>query len=327
MNLLSVRNYPKVAFWNFSQWGLWTFVPLRTAYAKKSRICSEATHCRLLSLLEYHISPLGFQYGLLFCHDSQQRFFSVHIHEQQMKLQLLGTVVTLPPRPLCVLGALGTRLTRCLQRSFLHFCPQGPSTLFGRTLSCTFVKALLVFPNANCWPTGGDWSKFLHPFSRERPSLNGTSELKLCKTQWVTVDPTNLCPSCTCAHLCAGRKYSWFTVGCYNAVGAGAFCYHLHQHHYVNQSHPSIPQHRIFPTSHLSHSLKSPKRIVSSSALTLRRASLIFPPCIPGTVHLSLGCIPVSGTGSGPGPSPGFSSRGGQKPKRGANNQKGGAHF
>ena len=44
-----------------------------------------------------------------------------------------------------------SRAISCLLRSFLHFCPPGPLTLFGKTsYSCAFLENLLVFIDANC---------------------------------------------------------------------------------------------------------------------------------------------------------------------------------
>ena len=62
----------------------------------------------------------------------------------------------------------------------------------------------------------------------------------------------------------------------------------LRNHHYVGQSHPSIPSTASFPTW---IALKSPTGIVNLLALTLRWASLFFSR-IPGPVHLSLWRIP-----------------------------------
>jgi len=53
---------------------------------------------------------------------------------------------------------------------------------------------------------------FLHFFWHERPTLNRGSQLKTCRSHWITVDPINHCTRCTCAHLCVGRKCSLCTV-------------------------------------------------------------------------------------------------------------------
>jgi len=63
-------------------------------------------------------------------------------------------------------------------------------TLFGRISQSTACRP--------CWffqmqlQTIKYWS-VLHLFWHERPTLNGTSQLKICRNQWVTSDPTNLC--------------------------------------------------------------------------------------------------------------------------------------
>jgi len=63
----------------------------------------------------------------------------------------------------------------------------------------------------------------LHLFWHERPTLNGTSQLKLWRNQWGVLDQRNLCTRCTCAHLCAWKKFSRCTVRCYSAVIAEVF--------------------------------------------------------------------------------------------------------
>ena len=125
------------------------------------------------------------------------------------------------------------------------------------------------------WP-GGDRSTFLHPFCHERPTLIGTSQLKLCRNQWVTVDPTNLCTSCTCANLCLGRKCSWCTVRCYSTVATGAFRYQLGKHHHVGHSHPSISP-ATFPTR-----IEVSRRDRGFVSFYLSQASLVYS---PNSVH------------------------------------------
>jgi len=89
-----------------------------------------------------------------------------------------------------------------------------------------------------------DQSTTLHTFWHERPTLIGTSQLKLCSYETVTVGLTNFCTTSTYANLCVGRKCSICTGGCYSTVGA--LRYHLHQHHRVGQSnHPPILRHHF----------------------------------------------------------------------------------
>jgi len=71
---------------------------------------------------------------------------------------------------------------------------------------------------------GGDRSTVGHPFNRptpprwwsvnrptpqcwtRSPTLIGTSKLKLCTNQWVTVNRTNICTRCICADICVEKN-------------------------------------------------------------------------------------------------------------------------
>ena len=78
------------------------------------------------------------------------------------------------------------------------------------------------FQDVRCKPPSDNRSTVLHPFWHERPMLIGTCQLKLCRNQWFTLEPTNSCTKCTCANLYVGRKCSWYTVRCYKTVAARA---------------------------------------------------------------------------------------------------------
>jgi len=108
----------------------------------------------LISSLHLLVPPIGY-----FCHYSPHRVVSIRMPEKHMKLQLLWTAATPPPRPLCIAEVLRTKKIRFPQSSFLHLCPSGPPTLFGRiSWSCRFVLTLTAFPHASCRPPSGDWS-------------------------------------------------------------------------------------------------------------------------------------------------------------------------
>jgi len=78
--------------------------------------------------------------------------------------------------------------------SFLNLYRAGPPTLFGKiSWSCTFVWPLVAYSAESCRSPGSDRSTVLHQFWHERPTLNGTTQPKLCRNQWVTVDTRSLC--------------------------------------------------------------------------------------------------------------------------------------
>jgi len=135
----------------------------------------------------------------------------------------------------------------------------------------------------------GPQIKVLYSFWHERPTLNVTSQLKIRINQWVTVDPTNLCTRCARAHLCVGRKCSKCTVRCCSAVAAGVFYYHLHQDYRVGTSHPSIVSNVYIKVSWNNRKLVSFNPSQGITTVLLR---------IPGILHLSLGRMPASNTGS-----------------------------
>jgi len=92
----------------------------------------------------------------------------------------------------------------------------------------------VCFPEVTCRQTSGDPSKVLihqlsslHYFWHERSALIVPSQLKSCRNQWVTVEPTNICSRCIRANLCDGRKFSWCTVHWYNTVATEASRCHL----------------------------------------------------------------------------------------------------
>jgi len=144
-----------------------------------------------------------------------------------MKLQLLPTATTPLSHPLCISLFLGTRAMRCLQKVFLtslsarasHFIRQDVLVLHICIGPGGFYRCKLQ--TTRWW-----WSTVLHPFWHRRPTLSGTSQHKLCRSQWMTVDPNNLCTRCTCTHLSLGRKCSWCTVRCYSTVTVGVFRHH-----------------------------------------------------------------------------------------------------
>jgi len=143
------------------------------------------------------------------------------------------TFATQPRRPLCIVGVLETRAIRCMQRPFLHSCPPG-----GQDASCRQHIVLVFFQDSSCRLPDGEWSTVLHHLWHERSTSIGASQKKLPGNQRVTVDPkTNLCTSCFCANLCAGRKCPWCTMCCFITVVAGVFRYSKifpRQHRYIS---------------------------------------------------------------------------------------------
>ena len=112
----------------------------------------------------------------------------------------------------------------------------------------------------------------------------------LCKNQSVSVDPKNLCPRYTSAHLSVGTKCLLYTVRCGNTV-IKVFRCHLRQHYHVDRSTP-LHTREFFLTS----ALKSFKRIADWLVLTLCRESLISP-TYSGYSAFGIGRISVSKRG------------------------------
>ena len=132
-NLVHDQNSPKIAFWTLSLWGL----------------------CRLLQL---SVFDFVLNHGLQATLFAQIATFTPWFQEGETYLSLFtalscfhlhtqaaheATVATPLLHHLCI-PVLRRRTICCLQRSFLHLCPQGPTTLFSMTYyTCMFLKVLL----------------------------------------------------------------------------------------------------------------------------------------------------------------------------------------
>jgi len=107
-------------------------------------------------------------------------------------------------------------------------------------------------------------------FLTRTSTLHGTSPLKLCRKQWVAVDPTNLFTKCTCANPSCWMKVCMMHIA-------------LLQHSrskglplWPTSASPCWPTTPFYvPASFPTCVLKSRKRIVHSLDLALRRVSLI----------------------------------------------------
>ena len=133
-NPVYVSDSHMIELLTFSPWGLRSFPPQRTANAKKIRLWSKAMPCTRLGHHFSWTAPFNSRvhHGLLFCYYLPHRVVSVHILENQVKLQLLWADATPPPRPLCIPRAFGTWTIRSLERSLSYRCPLRPPNVFGR---------------------------------------------------------------------------------------------------------------------------------------------------------------------------------------------------
>jgi len=264
------QNSPKVKFWTFSPecCGLSRLSVSRM----QRRVGFVLQPCLVGYFVAWMASFISwFQQSVTFCYYSPHRFVSVRIPEKQRDYSRFEQLPFLI-RVRCTSGKSSeTSKIRCLQRCFSCFCPSGPPTFFGWISSfCASVCCVGHGRFFTCKLQISMWIVHAPILTRTSNTERKMSHLKLCRNQWVTVEPKNLCIRCTCVHLCVRRKCSWCTVRCYSRIAAGIFRYHQHQHHHVDQSH--IPYPSIFPNMLTEVSQK----IVDSLTLTLRRASINF---------------------------------------------------
>jgi len=185
------------------------FKPQLTPNAKTTSVgfvlmsCREGCFLCLSSIVQFLVPGRGYFFTII---RHTESFPSVRPNSR------LSCAAAPPPRPLCI------RKFSEQRRYAVH---KSPSYILVRQgLALYLVGTPSVLQDISCRP-GGDRSTVLNPFWHEHTTLNGTSQLKLCRSQWLAVDPKIFCTSCTCAHLCAERKCS--QCFCCSTVAKGAF--------------------------------------------------------------------------------------------------------
>ena len=162
-----------------------------------------------------------------------------------------------------------------MQTVFLLLCPSKPPVWSGKSqttcwISCS-AKALKVARN-------------IVPYGNQQ-TIQHLALLKLLvhqKTNWsIQVDTIyrsiQVDTIYTCKPLCAGKRYSWCGVRCYNRAAINTFRSHLVQWFYVFRSHPST-------YLRLTCALKSPIKTVDLVGDTWRRGS--FTSSTKPAIHL-----------------------------------------
>jgi len=136
-------------------------------------------------------------------------------------LQLLWSAATTPPCPLCILRVLGTRRTRYLQMSFLHLCPPGSLTYFGRIFYVgPSGLSRCTLETSRCWSVDSDAPLFAQTSNNEV-----SNQLNLCNINKRPLGQ-RISVHGLLAHNSIGKKYSWYTVLCYSTVASAAFRWH-----------------------------------------------------------------------------------------------------